>query len=191
MRSSACSAPAPIPSARSRSSRAAEPRRDARRRRRISSTTTSGACWPGSGSPRVDAAEEVVYGDQTTGAESDIRQATQLARQMVGRFGMSEEIGFVAVLAAGQGSVGAAGPERGLGARGSAPCDSSRLEIVVGARRGDPAPDQLRGVSTRSRRRSCGRRRSTSREAYAAAGLTAPVAAQDTAPAEPALTGSA
>jgi cell division protease FtsH len=44
------------------------------------------------------AAEEVVYGDQTTGAESDIRQATQLARLMVGRFGMSEEIGFVAVL---------------------------------------------------------------------------------------------
>jgi cell division protease FtsH len=44
------------------------------------------------------AAEEVVYGDQTTGAESDIRQATELARQMVGRFGMSEEIGFVAVL---------------------------------------------------------------------------------------------
>jgi cell division protease FtsH len=44
------------------------------------------------------AAEEVVYGDQTTGAESDIRQATQLARQMVGRFGMSKEIGFVAVL---------------------------------------------------------------------------------------------
>jgi cell division protease FtsH len=44
------------------------------------------------------AAEEVVYSDQTTGAESDIRQATQLARQMVGRFGMSEEIGFVAVL---------------------------------------------------------------------------------------------
>jgi cell division protease FtsH len=44
------------------------------------------------------AAEEVVYGNQTTGAESDIRQATQLARLMVGRFGMSEEIGFVAVL---------------------------------------------------------------------------------------------
>jgi cell division protease FtsH len=44
------------------------------------------------------AAEEVVYGDETTGAENDIRQATQLARSMVGRFGMSEEIGFVAVL---------------------------------------------------------------------------------------------
>jgi cell division protease FtsH len=44
------------------------------------------------------AAEEVVYGDETTGAESDIRQATSLARNMVGRFGMSDEIGFLAVL---------------------------------------------------------------------------------------------
>jgi cell division protease FtsH len=44
------------------------------------------------------AAEEVVFGDMTTGAENDIRQATELARQMVGRFGMSDEIGFVAVL---------------------------------------------------------------------------------------------
>ncbi|HTZ06269.1 MAG TPA: hypothetical protein VMB53_10970, partial [Gaiellaceae bacterium] len=44
------------------------------------------------------AAEEVVYGDETTGAESDIRQATQLARNMVGRFGMSDAIGFVTVL---------------------------------------------------------------------------------------------
>ena len=44
------------------------------------------------------AAEEVVFGDETTGAENDIRQVTELARQMVGRFGMSDEIGFVAVL---------------------------------------------------------------------------------------------
>jgi cell division protease FtsH len=44
------------------------------------------------------AAEEVVYEDETTGAESDIRQATQLARNMVGRFGMSDEIGFLSVL---------------------------------------------------------------------------------------------
>jgi cell division protease FtsH len=43
-------------------------------------------------------AEELVYGDETTGAESDIRQATNIARQMVGRFGMSDEIGFVAVM---------------------------------------------------------------------------------------------
>ena len=44
------------------------------------------------------AAEEVVFGDETTGAENDIRQATQLARSMVGRFGMSDEIGFVSIL---------------------------------------------------------------------------------------------
>ena len=48
------------------------------------------------------AAEEVVYGDETTGAESDIRQATSLARNMVGRFGMSDEIGFLVGPAAGR-----------------------------------------------------------------------------------------
>ena len=35
------------------------------------------------------AAEEIVYGTKTTGAESDIEQATGLARQMVTRWGMS------------------------------------------------------------------------------------------------------
>ncbi|MBV8079148.1 MAG: ATP-dependent zinc metalloprotease FtsH [Actinobacteria bacterium] len=50
------------------------------------------------------AAEEVVFGDLTTGAESDIQQLTQIARQMVGRWGMSSTIGTVAVLPAdGQG----------------------------------------------------------------------------------------
>ncbi len=50
------------------------------------------------------AAEEVVYGKITTGAESDIQQLTQIARQMVGRWGMSEAIGPIAVLPAdGQG----------------------------------------------------------------------------------------
>src|SRR5207237_9409541 len=43
-------------------------------------------------------AEDVVYGDITTGAESDIQQLTQIARQMVGRWGMSEAIGPVAVI---------------------------------------------------------------------------------------------
>jgi cell division protease FtsH len=48
--------------------------------------------------------EEVVFGDITTGAESDIQQLTQIARQMVGRWGMSRTIGTVAVLPAdGQG----------------------------------------------------------------------------------------
>jgi cell division protease FtsH len=43
-------------------------------------------------------AEEVVYGTFSTGAESDIQQLTQIARQMVGRWGMSKRIGPVAVL---------------------------------------------------------------------------------------------
>ena len=44
------------------------------------------------------AAEELVYGDVTTGAESDLEQVTRIARQMVGRWGMSEVIGPVSVL---------------------------------------------------------------------------------------------
>lgn len=41
------------------------------------------------------AAEEVVYGTRTTGAENDIEQATQLARNMVTRWGMSDKLGMV------------------------------------------------------------------------------------------------
>jgi len=43
-------------------------------------------------------AEEVVYAKITTGAESDIQQLTGIARQMVGRWGMSDKVGPVAVL---------------------------------------------------------------------------------------------
>ncbi|HJU74650.1 MAG TPA: ATP-dependent zinc metalloprotease FtsH [Gemmatimonadaceae bacterium] len=41
------------------------------------------------------AAEEIVYGTRTTGAENDIEQATALARNMVTRWGMSERLGMV------------------------------------------------------------------------------------------------
>jgi cell division protease FtsH len=44
------------------------------------------------------AAEKVVFGDTTTGAESDIQNLTQIARSMVGRWGMSDAIGAVAVI---------------------------------------------------------------------------------------------
>ncbi len=43
-------------------------------------------------------AEEIVYGKITTGAESDIQQLTQIARQMVGRWGMSEKLGPITLL---------------------------------------------------------------------------------------------
>jgi cell division protease FtsH len=42
-------------------------------------------------------AEEIALGTITTGAESDIQQATSIVRGMVGRWGMSDEVGFVAV----------------------------------------------------------------------------------------------
>ncbi|HEU4941323.1 MAG TPA: ATP-dependent zinc metalloprotease FtsH, partial [Candidatus Eisenbacteria bacterium] len=41
------------------------------------------------------AAEEVVFGTRTTGAQNDIEQATQLARDMVTRWGMSDKLGMV------------------------------------------------------------------------------------------------
>jgi cell division protease FtsH len=43
-------------------------------------------------------AEEVVFGEISTGAESDLQQLTELARQMVGRWGMSEAIGPLTVI---------------------------------------------------------------------------------------------
>src|SRR4051795_3422816 len=44
------------------------------------------------------AAEEVVFGEISTGAESDIQQLTDIARQMVGRWGMSPVIGPIAAI---------------------------------------------------------------------------------------------
>src|SRR2546428_4822368 len=41
------------------------------------------------------AAEEIIFGDVTTGAKQDIEQATTIARQMVCEFGMSERLGLV------------------------------------------------------------------------------------------------
>lgn len=62
-------------------------------------------------------AEEVVYGTKTTGAENDIEQATNIARGMVTRWGMSNELGMVQLapkqneyLGGGTGSYGASKP---------------------------------------------------------------------------------
>lgn len=40
-------------------------------------------------------AEELIFDDITTGASQDIKQVTQLARSMVTKFGMSEELGLI------------------------------------------------------------------------------------------------
>jgi cell division protease FtsH len=66
-------------------------------------------------------AEEIIYGTITTGAESDIDQVTAIARQMVGRWGMSEAIGFVRVL-----------PQDGRGPfPGGSPETSEATQLVV------------------------------------------------------------
>ena len=43
------------------------------------------------------AAEEVAFGQITTGASNDIEQATKLARAMISRYGMSDQFDMVAM----------------------------------------------------------------------------------------------
>ena len=47
------------------------------------------------------AAEEVAFGEITTGASNDIERATKLARQMITQFGMSDRFGMMALETAG------------------------------------------------------------------------------------------
>ena len=49
------------------------------------------------------AAEEIIFGDVTTGAKQDIEHATNVARQMVCEFGMSERLGLVTLHRKGDG----------------------------------------------------------------------------------------
>ena len=107
-------------------------------------------------------AEEIVYGTITSGAESDIQQLTQIARQMVGRWGMSEAIGPIAVLPAdGQGPL-LPGRQRDLAGdpaadrRGGAP--ARRAARTTRSRACSPTI----ATSSRASRRRCWRpRRST------------------------------
>src|SRR5262245_20487833 len=77
------------------------------------------------------AAEELVYGEVTTGAESDLDQVSRIARQMVGRWGMSDRIGPLTVLPA----EGREQPFGGLDGSGPSPAtrelvDSEARKIV-------------------------------------------------------------
>jgi cell division protease FtsH len=42
-------------------------------------------------------AEEIIFGDISTGAQNDLQKATEIARNMVTQFGMSEKLGLVAL----------------------------------------------------------------------------------------------
>ena len=41
------------------------------------------------------AAEEIVFGNVTTGAANDIEKATEIARSMITRYGMSKKFGLM------------------------------------------------------------------------------------------------
>ncbi|MEO6270602.1 MAG: ATP-dependent zinc metalloprotease FtsH [Lautropia sp.] len=80
------------------------------------------------------AAEEVVYGTRTTGAENDIEQATSLARSMVTRWGMSDKLGMVQ-LAPRQnpylgGATGFAGGEKPFSEETARVIDAEVLHII-------------------------------------------------------------
>ena len=70
------------------------------------------------------AAEQIVFGELTTGAESDLDQVSSIARQMVGRWGMSDAIGPVTVLPP-------PGQESPLGLDGVAPATKELIDAEV------------------------------------------------------------
>jgi cell division protease FtsH len=134
------------------------------------------------------AAEELVFGDETTGAENDVRQATQLGRSMVGRFGMSDEIGFVSVLPQDGDGWGTYGSSQ-VSERTRQRVDDEVKRVV------EEAHAEAIRLLTEHRERldllaeALLRAESLDQpEAYAAAGLTAPEAEAPIA--EPALTGT-
>src|SRR4029079_12900784 len=80
------------------------------------------------------AAEEIVYGTKTTGAENDIQQATQLARNMVTRWGMSDKLGMVQLAPPEnpflEGAPGLGGGEKPFGERTAELIDSEVQRII-------------------------------------------------------------
>jgi cell division protease FtsH len=123
------------------------------------------------------AAEDVVFGDLTTGAENDLDQVTSIARQMVGRWGMSEAIGPVSVLPR-------PGQESPLGLDGVAPATKELVDREVRRIVEDCYAEAVatlrehRGQLDRLARTLLGRETLDEDEAYAAAGIS-----RETAPA--------
>ena len=119
----------------------------------------------------------VIYGDVTTGAENDMEHASAIARQMVGRWGMSPAIGPVSVLPS-------SGQESSTGTDGVAQAtkeliDTETRRIIRGCYQ--QAVETLRGSRDRLDRLAhtlLDRETLDEDEAYAAAGIS-----PDTAPA--------
>jgi cell division protease FtsH len=77
------------------------------------------------------AAELVVYGNVTTGAENDLQQVTNLAQAMVMRFGMSDEVGQVQLIDSGRGNyLGAGATQRPYSEATAQAADKAVRKIV-------------------------------------------------------------
>ena len=108
------------------------------------------------------AAEELVFGEATTGAESDIQQVTRIARGMVERWGMSEKVGFLDGRPAGRPEPAAA--RRRAGLRGDAGADRRRRCAGSSTRRWTPRPAARREPrQARRARRGAARARDAGR----------------------------
>ncbi|KND48306.1 MAG: cell division protease FtsH [Parcubacteria bacterium C7867-002] len=80
-------------------------------------------------------AEQMMFGDLTTGASNDLQVSTALARDMVTRYGMSEKIGPVALQAAsGRVMFGSGVNDRDYSERVAAEIDSEITRIMTEAR---------------------------------------------------------
>ena len=122
-------------------------------------------------------AEEVVFGDLTTGAESDIQHLTRIARFMVGRWGMSAAIGPIAVLPSEASSMLMPGVSETSGEDSQQLVDCRRpCRIVEAAHRGGAGRCSRRDaplVSSTTWSLSCCEHETLDEaDAYAAAGLT-------------------
>src|SRR5439155_20217118 len=77
------------------------------------------------------AAEQVIYGTVTTGAENDLKQVTEVARAMVTRWGMSPEVGLLAVGGQDEGNY----VERGFGDGAARPYSEETAQAIDQATR--------------------------------------------------------
>jgi cell division protease FtsH len=77
------------------------------------------------------AAEQIAIGEPTTGAENDLKQVTELARQMVTRWGMSEKVGLLSLVGdSDQGFLGPMGGAREHSEQMAALVDSEIKRII-------------------------------------------------------------
>jgi cell division protease FtsH len=92
-------------------------------------------------------AEELVFGDPTTGAQNDIERATQIARAMVTEYGMADDLGPQQLgQRAGEPFLGRdAGHERNYSDAVAAAVDGEVRRLI------DEAHDVARGILTRHR----------------------------------------